>query len=169
VKLAGILVVIALLPVCTSSDVYEEPAGWTAQITDGWHVLHFETTKGGASSTGTQFSNVELPPPTIHERLPIQASGLGLPADAVAIVIATDDDPANVQSPPSAPAAPPLSMDMFAEGSSTGEGPSLSLLWFACDDQPLQISLKQGPSLSKADRDSVETFVRSIGCSGADG
>jgi hypothetical protein len=169
VKRAGILVVIALLPVCTSSDVHEDPAGWTAEIPDGWHVLHFETTEGGASSTGTQISNVELPSPTIHERLPIQASGLDLPADGVAIVIATDDDPANVQSPPSAPAAPPLSMDLFAEGSSTGEGPSLSLLWFACDDEPLLLSFKQGPSLSKADRDSVDAFVRSISCSGADG
>ena len=168
-KRAGILVVIALLPVCTSSDVCEDPAGWAAQIPDGWHVLRFETTKGGASSTGTQISNVELPSPTIHERLPIQASGLDLPADGVAIVIASDDDPSNVQSPPSAPARPPLSMDAFLEGSSTGEGPSLDLLWFACLDEPLLISLKQGPSLSEADRDAVETFVRSIRCTGADG
>lgn len=158
------------LTACTHPNeaAYKDPAGWTAEIPDGWHVHAFEISKGDASSTGTQVSNVELPSPTIHPRLPIQASGLDLPPDGVAILIATDDDPANVQTPPEIPAMPPLSMDDFLAGSSTGEGPSLSLAWFACDDDPLLVSLKQGSSLSSADRASVEAFIGSLRC-GTDG
>ena len=167
-KHLGILVLLALLTACTDSRAYEDPAGWTAEIPDGWHVVRFETTKGDASSTGTQISNVELPSLTIHPRLPIQASSLDLPVDGVAIVIATDDDPAIVRSPPPSPGAPPLSSDAFSVGSSTGPGPTLSLLWFSCGGAPLLISIKQGPSLTATDRRSVEAFVGSVRCRGTD-
>jgi hypothetical protein len=34
--------------------VYQDLAGWSAEIPPGWKVLPFETSKGDASSVGTQ-------------------------------------------------------------------------------------------------------------------
>jgi hypothetical protein len=165
----SLVALLALLTACTGSNAYRDPAGWTVEIPDGWHVLSFGSADGDASSTGTQISNIELPPPTIHTGLPIQTSSNDLPVDGVAIVIATDDDPSNVQSPPESPAEPPLFVDDLAVGSSTGGGPSLSLLWFGCGGEPLLISMKQAPSVTATDRASAEDLIRSIRCTGTDG
>jgi hypothetical protein len=107
---------------------YGDPAGWTADVPVGWSVLPFETNKGDASAVGSQISNVSLPAPSIEPGLPIQTSGLVLPPEGVSLIIATDEDPANVQLPPASPASLPISIEDFAEGSSTGDGPTISLL-----------------------------------------
>jgi len=65
----------------------------------GWSVVPFETTKGDASAIGAQISNVDLPAPSIEPGLPIQTSGLVLPPEGVSLIVATDEDPANVQLP----------------------------------------------------------------------
>jgi hypothetical protein len=137
VRVSG-LVVVLMATGCTASSpatssaevymVYQDLAGWSAEIPPGWKV--FETSKGNASSVGTQISNVELPAPEIDPGLPIQTSGLVLPPDGVSLIIATDNDPKNVQVPPESPPAPPLSMGDFAQGSATGGGPTFSFLWF---------------------------------------
>jgi hypothetical protein len=73
-------------------------------------VVPFETTKGDASAIGAQISNVDLPAPSIEPGLPIQTSGLVLPPEGVSLIVATDEDPANVQLPPASPASPPVSI-----------------------------------------------------------
>jgi hypothetical protein len=102
------LVVAVMATGCTASSpatrsaevymVYQDLAGWSAEIPPGWKVLPFETSKGNASAVGTQISNVELPAPEIDPGLPIQTSGLVLPPDGVSLIIATDNDPENVRS-----------------------------------------------------------------------
>ena len=146
-------------PAARSGEVYQDPAGWSAEIPHGWKVLSFETSKGDASAVGTQISNVELPAPEIDPGLPIQTSGLVLPPDGVALIIATDDDPENVQVPPESPPAPPLSMEDFAQGSATGEGPTFSFLWFEVGGKPLLASIKAGP---QADEATLWELVESI-------
>ena len=139
--------------------VYQDLAGWSAEIPPGWKILPFETSKGNASAVGTQISNVELPAPEIDPGLPIQTNGLVLPPDGVSVIIATDNDPKNVQVPPESPPAPPLSMEDFARGSATGGGPTFSFLWFEVSGNLLLASIKAGP---QADEATLRTLVESI-------
>jgi hypothetical protein len=146
-------------PAARSGEVYKAPAGWSAEIPPGWKVQSFETSKGDASAVGTQISNVELPAPEIDPGLPIQTSSLVLPPDGVSLIIATDNDPKNVQVPPESPPAPPLSMEDFAQGSATGGGPTFSFLWFEVGGTLLLASMKAGP---QADEATLKTLVESI-------
>lgn len=73
----------------------------------------------------------------IQPGLPIQASNLVVPPDGLGPIIATDDDPENIQLPPPEPPTPPLSLTQFSEGSSTVDAPALSLLWFDAAGQLL--------------------------------
>ena len=146
-------------PAARSGKVYQDPAGWSAEIPPGWRVLTFDTSKGDASAVGTQISNVELPAPEIDPGLPIQTSGLVLPPDGVSLIIATDNDPQNVHVPPESPLAPPLSMEDFAQGSVTGGGPTFSFLWFEVGGNLLLASIKAGP---QADEATLRTLVESI-------
>ncbi|MGA9160496.1 MAG: hypothetical protein WB297_06480 [Actinomycetota bacterium] len=146
-------------PAARSGEVYQDAAGWSAEIPQGWKVLSFETSKGDASAVGTQISNVELPAPEIDPGLPIQTSGLVLPPDGVALIISTDNDPENVQVPPESPPAPPLSMEDFAQGSATGGGPTFSFLWFQVGGNLLLASMKAG---LQADEAALRTLVESI-------
>lgn len=144
----------------SESRVYHDPAGWSAQVPAGWTVLPFETSKGHASAAGTQISNTPMPPPEIWPGLPIQTSGLVLPPDGVSLVIATDTDPRNVQAPPPSPPSPPLSLADFAEGSSTGGGPTLSLLWFEVGGKLLLASIRTGPTADEADLAALVGSIR---------
>jgi hypothetical protein len=143
------------------TSTYRDPAGWIADVPVGWSVLPFETTKGDASAIGTQISNVDLPAPSIEPGLPIQTSGLVLPPKGVSLIIATDVDPANVQLPPSSPASPPLSVGDFMEGSSTGDGLTISLLWFNVSEHTLLASIKTGVSVSRQDAAAMDALVAS--------
>jgi hypothetical protein len=167
---------VLLLGACTSDDAsppspmfgvrtetYHDPAGWSVAAPVSWTVLPFETTKGEASAVGVQISNVPLPGPRIHPGLPIQTSVL--PPQGVSVVIATDDDSRNVQSPPPSPPSPPLSLSEsgFAEGSCiAGETPCLSTLGFTVADKTLLISLKTGPLAKTADMAILALLVGSI-------
>jgi hypothetical protein len=148
------------------TTAYRDPAGWTADVPVGWSVVPFETTRGDASAIGTQISNVDLPAPSIEPGLPIQTSGLDLPPAGVSLIIATDVDPANVQLPPASPASPPLSVGDFMEGSSTGDSPTISLLWFKVSGHTLLASIKTGVSVSRQDAAVMDALVASIRPSG---
>jgi hypothetical protein len=182
VDVRSIAVTVVLLPAIVGCDsgsdersgsdrhadttTYTDPAGWTADVPVGWSVLSFETSQDHASAIGTQISNVDLQAPSIEPGLPIQTSGLVLPTDGIALVIATDDDPANVQRPPASPASPPLAIDDFAEGSSTGDGPTISLLWFRVSGHTLLASVKTGASVREDDMAAMARLVASIRASG---
>lgn len=140
--------------------MWQDPAGWSAQVPAGWTVLPLETSKEHASAVGTQISNVKLPAPGIEPGIPIQTSRLALPTDGVSLVIATDTDRRNVQVPPASPPSPPLSLDDFGVGSSTGAGPTLSLLWFEVGGNVLLASIKTGPTADEADLESLVASIR---------
>jgi hypothetical protein len=67
------------------TTTYRDPAGWTADISVGWSVPPFETTRGDASANGMQISNVDLPAPSIEPGLHIQAGGLDLPPTSLSL------------------------------------------------------------------------------------
>jgi len=138
---------------------YVDPAGWSARIPAGWTVEPFETSKGDASAVGVQIANVHLPDPVIEPGLPIQASGVVVPPHGVSLIIATDNDPRNGQVLPASPPSPPLSLDDFAQGSTTGGGPTFSFLWFEASGNVLLASIKAGP---QADLATLASLVGSI-------
>ncbi len=87
----------------------------------------FSASRGGIYAKGAEASNVTLPPPSIVPGSPIQAIGLALPADGVAVIIATHTDPGVSKAPI---ASPPLSIDAFSYGSALAGSPTLALIWF---------------------------------------
>ena len=167
---AVVAVASVFLASCTGSPnetgeterVYQSAAGWSVDVPAGWTVLPFNTSKGDVSARGTQISNVELPPPKIEPGLPIQTSSLALPPDGVSLIIASDRDP-NVRVPPPAPARLPVSLDDFLEGSSTGPGPTISLLRFVVSGNVLVASIKTGSDADEADLRSLVESIRQSG------
>jgi hypothetical protein len=168
VRTALLLAIASWATTCTSSQPlaahnnYTDPAGWSIEVPAGWHAIRFDTSNSGASASGTLISNVELPVPTIEPGLPIQTSGNVLPRDGVAVVVSTDDDRDNAQPPPDSLPAPPLSLSDFNEGSSTGGGPIFSFLWFDANGQPLIVSIKRGPDVSKDDYAALQAMIASL-------
>jgi hypothetical protein len=77
-------------------------------------------------------------------------------AETLAMILA-----ANVQLPPSSPASPPLSVGDLMEGSSTGDGPTISLLWFNVSEHTLLASIKTGVSVSRQDAAAMDALVAS--------
>jgi len=165
---AVLVAMLATLPACTRGDGevegsnYTDPAGWSVEVPEGWHTLHFETSKAGASSSGTQISNVELPLSKIEPGLPIQVIGLALPEQGVGVIVVTDEDPENVQLPPAEMPTPPLSLSDFNEGSATGGGPVFSFLWFDANGQPLIVTIKRGAGTTSEDQKALEDLIRSL-------
>jgi hypothetical protein len=143
-------------------DTYSDPAGWTVQMPPGWLVTPFETSKGDASAKGAQISDVALPPPSIVPGYPIQVNGNDLPNDGIALVIAVDDDPGFAQQPLRSPPQPPLTLDMFAQGSAVAGSPTLDVLWFSGNGQTFLASIKSGPTSSPDDRAALQETVASL-------
>jgi hypothetical protein len=131
-------------------------------VPPGWHVAPFETSKASASASGAQVSNVELVSPSIVPGFPIQVNGRDLPDDGLALIIAIDDDPSDVQQPPQSPPSPPLTLDEFIEGSAPAGSPTTDLLWFTGNGQTFLATIKTGPSVTSADQTALAAAVASI-------
>ena len=170
----GIAAVLLLIS-CTSASVsdtssttalqdgiYTSPDGWTIDVPPGWHVTPFEASKGSASARGAQVSNIELPSPSLVPGFPIQTNGDDLAADGLAIIIAIDDDPSDVQQPPQSPPAPPLSLGDFIHGSAPAGSATLDLMWFTGNGRTFLATIKTGPNVSASDRTALESAVSSL-------
>jgi hypothetical protein len=107
-------------------------------------------------------SNIELPSPSLVPGFPIQTNGGDLPADGLAIIIAIDDDPSDVQQPPPSPPAPSLSLEDFIHGSAPAGSPTLDLMWFTGNGRTFLGTIKTGPSVTAADRTALEAVVSSL-------
>jgi hypothetical protein len=80
-------------------------------------------------AAGAQVANVRLTTPIVVPGAPVQASGLVLPADGIALVIGTDRDHKLARQVPIL--TPPLSYPKdWIRGSSTGDDPSMDTAWF---------------------------------------
>ncbi len=168
--------VVLLLASCTSApgrdtpstatsqgmNTYHSPLGWALDAPSGWHVLPFESSEGTAAAKGVQVSNVKLPSPSIVPGVPIQTSGLVLPRDGVSLIIATDDDPSDVQQPPPSPVSPPLTNGPWNVGSGFAGAPTSSLLWFSGNGQTFLASIKTGAEVSAADQVTMSDIVASV-------
>jgi hypothetical protein len=144
------------------ANTYTDSGGWTIDVSPGWLVTPFETSKGKASASGVQVSNADLPSPSIVPGFPIQALGGDLPSDGVALIIATDVDPGDAQQPPPSPVSPPLSVDQFLEGSAAAGAASLDLLWFSGNGQTFLATIKSGAAATSEDRTDVAAMVASL-------
>jgi hypothetical protein len=103
----------AISTVSHQGQTYRDSAGWTVVVPRGWHVTQFSDTKNGITSAGIQLSNVGLPPPSLIPGYPIQVNGRVLPAHAVGLIIATDNDPKLAHG---TVAVPPLPLPWPSEG-----------------------------------------------------
>jgi hypothetical protein len=155
------IVVLLAIGGCTGhrTDDYHDPAGWTIEVPPGWHVVPFSLRRAGISASGAQVSNTALPPPSIVPGSPIQANGLILPHDGIAVIITTDTDPRTSQP---ATALPPLSLDEFTGGSALAGAPRLDVLWFGGDGRTFLATVKTGADASSADLREAADLVRSL-------
>jgi hypothetical protein len=127
--------------VANGSRIYRDPAGWTVHVPRGWSSLSFDVSdpSDGTRFHGVQLSNVELPKPVAGSGAPPQPSGSALPKDGVAVIIAqTSGLPGGDEIPL------PLSVDAFAEGSTSSGAPVLDVAYFAAGGSTFVSTLKIG-------------------------
>jgi hypothetical protein len=138
---------------------YHDPAGWTIEVPHGWRVVPFSLSNARVAAAGAQVSNMQLARPSIMPGVPIQANGLVLPADGIALIVTTDTDPRASQP---ANASPPLSLDQFTKGSAPPGAPTLDILWFAGNGRTFLATVKTGAEASATDLRLVADLVRSL-------
>jgi hypothetical protein len=156
-----VLLTLVLAAGCTSHGrrTYHDPAGWTIEVPAGWRVVPFTRSNAGVKAVGAQVSNVELSPPSIVPGAPIQANGSAMPADGIAVVIASDSDPHASQP---ATVSPPLSLEEFTGGSAPAGTPTIQLLWFVGNGRTFVATVKSGANASPVDLRAVADLIRSL-------
>jgi hypothetical protein len=141
---------------------YRDSAGWTIQVPPGWHTVHFSDSEDGITSAGVQLSNVQIPPPSLIPGFPIQASGQVLPAQGVALIIATDTDAKLSHKAAAVPPLPAPDGRYWTMGSAPGGSPYLQTLWFHAYGATFIACAKIGPRASSGDLKAVAAVVQSL-------
>jgi hypothetical protein len=151
-----------------NARVYQDPAGWTAKVPDGWHVLRFSGSDGGVSGAGAQISNVRLPAPRVISGYPVQTNGRALPARGVGLVIATDNEtglPGKSHGYIKVPPLPAPSQCGWNQGSALGGQPYLETLWFRGNNGnhgTFVASVKVGPKATGTDLAAIDSIIHSL-------
>jgi hypothetical protein len=141
---------------------YRDSAGWAIQVPPGWHTVHFSDSTDGITSAGVQLSNVQIPPPSLIPGFPVQASGQVLPAQGVALVIATDTDPKLSHTAAAMPPLPAPNGRYWTMGSASGGSPYTQTLWFRAYGAAFLACAKIGPRASSSDLRAVAAIVQSL-------
>jgi hypothetical protein len=143
-----------------ASHVYADPRGWTVAVPPGWSVQRFDlTTSSDSPVVGAMLSNVVLPAPVGSSRTPPpQASGVGFPPGAVALVIATTVPNWGGQHV----WQPPLSVGDMWKGSAPAGAPSLEGLDFTGPGQLYVATIKVGAQVIQSDQAAVASVVASL-------
>lgn len=143
-------------------QTYRDSAGWTVEIPHKWHAIRFTDSKDGIISAGVQLSDIKLPPPMLIPGYPIQVNGQVLPEHGVALIIATDTDPALAHGPV---AAPPLSAPngrYWTMGSAPAGAPYMQTLWFRVNGMTFLACAKIGPKATRGDLQALAAIIRSL-------
>ncbi len=153
------------VPSGTAGGLYRDPAGWSIQVEPGWRVVAFTGSDRGARAFGAQISNVDLPRPVVRLSYPLQANGLVLPQNGLALVIGADNDPKFPRQGPLA--TPPLSWpDGWTEGSCLSGNPCLDTIWFHAGPggEVFIATLKIGADAwhDRSDLAAVKRMIRSL-------
>jgi hypothetical protein len=143
-------------------QTYRDSAGWTIEIPPGWHVTRFTDTKDGISSAGVQLSDFKLPPPTLISGYPIQVNGQVLPERGVALIIATDTDPALARGPLAVPPLPAPNGRYWTMGSAPAGAPYMQTLWFRANGMTFIACAKIGPKAARGDLQALAAIIGSL-------
>jgi hypothetical protein len=141
---------------------YRDSAGWTIQVPPGWHTVHFRDSKDGITSAGVQVSNVQIPPPSLAPGSPIQVNSQVLPAQGIALIIATDTDTKLPHTPAAAPPLPAPNGPYWTTGSAPYGSPPMQTLWFRAYGTTFIASAKIGPRASRGDLKAITAIVQSL-------
>jgi hypothetical protein len=143
-------------------QTYRDSAGWTIEIEPGWHAMRFTDAKDGIISAGVQLSDIKLPPPTLIPGYPIQVNGQVLPEHGVALIIATDTDPALAHGPAAVPPLPAPNGRYWTMGSAPAGPPYLETLWFRLNGMTFLACAKIGPNATRGDLQALAAIIRSL-------
>ncbi|MDP9224327.1 MAG: hypothetical protein M3P18_10800 [Actinomycetota bacterium] len=143
-----------------ASHTYTDSRGWTVAVPPGWSVQRFDlTTSSDSPVVGAMLSNVRLPAPVGSSRTPPpQASGVGFPSGAVALVIATTVPNWGGQHV----WQPPLSVGDMWKGSASAGTPYLEGLDFTGAGQLYMATIKVGAQASKVDQAAAASVLASL-------
>ena len=123
--------------------------------------MPFTDAKDGITSAGVQMSDIQLPPPTLIPGYPIQVNGQVLPEQGVALIIATDTDPALPHGPVAVlPLAP--NGRYWTMGSAPAGAPSMQTLWFKANGMTFLACAKIGPKATRGDLRALAAIIRSL-------
>ncbi len=124
--------------------------------------MQFSDSKDGITSAGVQLSNVQLPPPSLKPRYPIQVNGRVLPAHGVGLIIATDTDPKLSHGRVAVPPLPAPNGRDWAMGSAPAGSPYVEALWFRINGTTFIASAKIGPKANDADLKALAQIIQSL-------
>jgi hypothetical protein len=157
------VILAAAMAGCGASAPYHGGASWGATLPSGWYRLNFSESAGKVVSAGVQISNVPLQRPTLMPGFPVQVRDSELPADGVALDVATGKDPPVV--PNGRVAAMPLpspSASGWIIGSALGGQPYLETLTFRANGKIFVADLKVGSAASGSTLKALSRIVRSL-------
>jgi hypothetical protein len=142
-------------------QTYRGSAEWTVKIPPGWHAMRFSDAKDGITSAGVQLSNIKLPPPTLIPGYPIQVNGQ-IPEHGVALIIATDTDPALARGPVAVPPLPAPNGRYWTMGSAPAGAPFMQTLWFRVNGMTFLACAKIGPRATRGDLQALAAIIHSL-------
>ena len=143
-------------------QIYRDSAGWTVEIPPGWHAMRFTDSRDGITSAGVQLSDIKLPPPTLTPGYPIQVNGQVLPEHGVALIIATDTDPALAHGPVAVPPLPAPNGRYWSMGSAPPGAPAMQTLWFRINGVTFLACAKIGPKATRGELRGIAAIIGSL-------
>lgn len=145
------------LPPRSAFFAYER-GGWTVLEPPGWSHIEFMTGWGPGSVTGAIVSNTNSLAVAGGGNVPPQAAAKGFPADGVALAVTqVATFPSNAL-----PVTLPLSIDDFAQGSTSAGDSTLDVAWIQEGDTRLAMTIRTGARASAADRAAIAEVVASL-------
>ena len=147
-----------------ASSAHDASAGWVATLPISWHLLGFSDGARHIGAVGSQFSNVELPPPRLVAGYPTQVNNRALPARGVGLIIATDNDSALSRHdvaalPLPVPGAPRSHWEM---GSAPAGEPYMETQWFRIACTQFIATAKIGPAASRGTLGQLSNIIASL-------
>lgn len=136
---------------------------WSVDVPRGWHETHFNDSAARVMSAGIQISNVRLPRPEVVPGYPIQVNNRVLPADGVALIVATDTDTSlHLGRVATLPLAPLERSTVWTFGSALAGNPYMETVRFRASGRTFVASAKIGDHVSRRDLRALDVVVRSI-------
>jgi hypothetical protein len=141
---------------------YHDPNGWVVNVPRGWHVVHFNEVKDRVAAAGAEISNFGPSAPVVAQGYPIQIRANVMPANGLALVIATDSDRTVTHGPVVTSPLPSLGQRGWTLGSAPAGQPYMETLWFRGNARIFLADVKIGPRADPADIKALTKIIESL-------